>query len=209
MCPLKSHSSNSKPYDLLLGAHFLKITGPLHASTAQEPHGAYEYLYPYGFDCLQIILPRTTSPPVSVIQRVLRVGQVQAIILGAIGFAIGRRLLGLRGREGDECLYTLGLCMSQMAIRRQRRMRRRPLNVVAERIAFVWTWSLAVYSTFAMAWLSAVVYVKIVSQPVWNDIDTLAELHGTDVTIYVADVLSDIGDWWSSLRYICTCINVK
>lgn len=86
-----------------------------------------------------------------------------------------------------------------MAIRRptQRSVSQRAARA---RIEFVWTWSLAVYSVVASAYLSVMVYVKIVSKPEWNEIDTLAELSEVALTIYIPDILEDTGNWMECLR---------
>lgn len=148
------------------------------------------------------MLPLSERPTNSVVQCILRDGQVQALIVGAIVFIVSHRvLLGSRNATSDVFLYTIGVCMSQIDLRypianlSSVRVRR------WARIEFVWTWSLVVYSAIATAWLSAVVYVKIVSKPEWKNIDTLTELGDAGLTIYAADIFNGIGQWQNNLRY--------
>lgn len=192
----------SKKYDLIFGAHFMKPSPVIDASTSTTIDHLYEYLNPHDFDCLVVLVPRTTAPPISVVKRILRVGQVQAIILGALLFVISRLLLRLRGSELDAFLYTIGLCLSQMTIRRPTSNggTTAKAEVCRARIEYVWTCSLAVYSAFAMAWLTAVVNMKIVSNPVWQNIDTLAELGDAGISVYVSSLFHDVGYWWDNLR---------
>lgn len=147
---------------------------------------------------MNVIVPLGLRPPTSVVILVLQDGQVQAILLVAIVFAISRILLRLRDSWADVFVYTIGLCLSQIAIRRsppsQARTRR-------ARIEFVWTWSLALFSAIATAYLSVIVFVKIVSKPQFKSIDTLQDLANAGLTVYVPDIIDDTGDWMASLRY--------
>lgn len=181
------NSATSKQYELILGVHILKEKPPNHPN--------HEYLNPYNYDCLQIAVPHGNRPPISVIDRILHDGQVQAIILAAIAFAISRTMLGLRDKEPDVFLYTIGVCFSQIAIRPSLSMATR-----RARMQFVWTCSLAVYSAIATAWLSAIVYLKIVSKPEWTFIDSLDALCEANLSVIVPDWYSEIGDWRSHVR---------
>lgn len=196
MPPPTNHSSTSHQYELLLGVYIVK---PLALN-----HPNHEYLTPHNYDCLQIVVPRGDRPPVSVVHRILRDGQVQAIILAAIVLALYRHaVLGLRDRGMvDVLMYTIGLCLSQVTIRKTSAATvRHGDGSRAACVAFVWTWSLAVYSAIATAWLSAIVYLTIVSKPEWKFINSFDELREAGLTVIVPDWYNDIGDWRTHVRY--------
>lgn len=195
-----THSWSSRPYDLLLTSFYMQPASATHRSS--DPPATYVDLDPHDFDCLVVIVPldhRRTS----VIGRMLHDGHVQAIGFAAIGYVLVLQQLQGAWRLDQRLvyvwLYTLAVCLAQFDIGnhgRGRRLRQRHPHWHS-----IWHWSIAGFSCVATAALGAIFYAKLVQPEVNDIIDSLAALGESGLTVYVAEPLLDIGDWFNRLEY--------
>lgn len=145
---------------------------------------AYKFLDPHDFDCLLIIVPNTQHKT-SIVIRVLRRGEVLAILLVFSLFGLTRILINWsRNRNVISHMFNaFAMCLAHKKVR------------VGNRREIVWTVGLLVFSVTSTATLSAVLYQKLMTDQPSEPIRTMEDLANSDLTIYVAELFYELGSW--------------
>lgn len=150
-----------------------------------------EYLYPYCFDCLVAILPKNHDRT-SMLWRVIRNGEVQTILIVYVVFVFVQFLIsGSKTNIGSAWFRTIGMCLAQVTFS----------DMTANRLQFLWTVGLLVFSVTSPVVLAGVLYHNLVVEETVANIDTLDELVQLNKTIYNVDSVGDKGAWMNTLKY--------
>lgn len=151
-----------------------------------------EYLYPYCIECLVVIFPKNHDRT-SMVWRVIRNGEVQTILIVYVVFVFVQFLIsGSRTNIGTAWFRTIGMCLAQMTFS----------DMTANRLQFLWTVGLLVFSVTSPVVLAGVIYHSLVVEETVANIDTLDELVQMNRTIYNVDSVGDKGAWLNTLKYL-------
>lgn len=149
-----------------------------------------DYLYPYCFECLVAIFPKNHERT-SMIWRVIRNGEVQTIVIVYLVFVFVQFLIsGSKTNIGTAWFRTIGMCLAQMTFS----------DMTANRLQFLWTVGLLVFSVTSPVVLAGVLYRSLVVAETVANIDTLDELVQMNKTIYNVDSVGDKGAWLNTLK---------
>lgn len=178
------YSSHATAFDLQLSPFYMRP-----AVRPQTADAEYKLLNPHGFDCLIVIVPNVRHTT-SILMRLLRNGQVAAILLVFAVFLLTNILIKWKRSRNvfSHCFSAFAMCLAQNRVR------------VENRCEMLWTVGLLVFSVTSIATLSAVVYQKLLVVPISEPIRTMEDLAKSDVTIYVAELLFELGPWFEMIE---------
>lgn len=175
---------NPTDYDMDLEAFYMQ-------PQTYKPNRTLEYLYPYCFDCLVAIFPKNHDRT-SMVWRVIRNGEVQTILIVYVVFVVVQFLIsGSKTNFGTAWFRTIGMCLAQMTFS----------DMTANRLQFLWTVGLLVFSVTSPVVLAGVLYHSLVVEETVANVDTLDELVQMNRTIYHVDSVGDKGAWMNTLKY--------